>query len=138
MNWLLLLKALSTTGFLISLYFLGVYKGWIHSSTVLLPPSVCSKNSCNAVLGNPFARVFHIPNFYLGIMYYVILLVSPTSIVLQFQEGFVLASWLVVVFSVYLAHALIFRLKINCVLCFLSHAVNVGIAVALTQASSPF
>lgn len=129
----LIIQFSSFSGLLISLYFLAVYAGLIKGNKSLIPSEICSENSCVSVLQTPFSRVFKVPNFYLGIFYYLIILGgSIFGAVNQFHAMFLLVSWLVVGFSVYLAYALIFRLKTNCVLCFVSHVINLVIALRIS------
>lgn len=128
----------SMLGLVISLYFLAIYKGWMEGNTVLVPKKVCQKDSCVSVLQSPFARVFRVQNFYLGIVYYIAVIVAsvmnPPSAA---QALLVILTWVVVGFSLYLAYALIVRLKVTCLLCFAAHILNVMIAITVSVIKVP-
>ena len=127
------LQLLSALGFLISLYFVLVYHGFTQVSNKLIPVNICSENTCNSVLETKFSKVFKFPNFYFGLVYYLVIFIS-TFFVLEgiVYTGFLIVSWFVVLFSAYLAYALIFKLKTNCNLCFTAQIVNLVIAVLLS------
>ncbi|MBS3131518.1 hypothetical protein J4212_03755 [Candidatus Woesearchaeota archaeon] len=128
----LLLQLLSIAGFLISLYFAFVYHGLARASEKLIPANVCSAKTCHSVLETKFAKAFKIPNFYLGLVYYYIVFVStfynPEGMILW---GFLIVSWLAVLFSAYLFYALVFKLKTRCNLCFAAQMINLGIGMML-------
>lgn len=90
---------------------------------------------CSSVLETPQARVFGVPNSLLGIAYY---LAMPAAVGLwRFcgARGWLIAAFLAtaagVIFGVYLAHALLFRLRIPCRLCWTSHGINLALLVLL-------
>jgi len=122
-------------GLVISLYFTAIYKGWMKGISFLVPKEVCSKNTCVEILKTKFAHLFVIPNFYLGIIYYLFILIS-LQIFLPFPDlilyAILVIVWFVVLISVYLAYSLIFILKTNCTLCFASHLLNIVIAIGMT------
>ena len=126
----LALQALGILGLLISLYFLAVYKGWIKGNEKFLPKAICSSNACHEILRTGFAAVFRVPNFVLGIFYYIVVIAS-TFLSLSFNLFYMLLvlSWLVMTFSLYLAYALMFELRASCTLCFASHLINICIAI---------
>lgn len=101
----------------------------MEGSNILLPKNICSERSCTRVLATPFARVFKIPNFVLGMIYYPFIMIS-------FFVGvgwwIIPLSWFVVGFSLYLAYALIIKLKTHCILCYAAQIINVIIALILT------
>ncbi len=126
-------RLVALVGLLICIYFWDVYKGWVNSSTWLIPRDLCRKNVCAEVLTTKFSRVFIVPNFYLGAAYYLLIMFSTFfTLSMPAYLALVTLSWAVVVFSLYLAYALIFRLRVSCVLCFVAQAVNVAIALLLT------
>ena len=126
------IRVSSVMGLGVSLYFLAIYKGWIEGNKGLVPVVVCKENSCAPVLQTSFARVFKVPNFVLGIAYYLIMIASSFTPLLSLGRlAFLTISWFVVGLSFYLAYALVFRLKTMCMLCFVSHILNLIIAVAL-------
>jgi uncharacterized membrane protein len=131
-----LLLFLSLIGFLISLYFTLVYYRRIPANYYLVP-RICrmKESACQTVLSTKDARLFGIPNSALGVLYYgVVFLVTVAG---GWQEvdamhGFILwISILVVLLSLYLSYSLLFRIKIMCPLCFVSHAINILIALLL-------
>jgi len=127
------LQLLSGTGFLISVYFWKAYRGLVHPPKSLIPPSICSENVCHGVLRTPFARIFRVPNFTIGILYYtMVFIIASFPVPLEVHYAVLGASWLVALLSLYLAWALIFKLRVNCLLCFAAHIVNVLIALLLT------
>lgn len=125
---------LSTSGFLISLYFALVYNKIIRPDSALVP-AFCrlDEQSCGSILATPEARVFRIPNFYLGLGYYVVLLAlsfSPAlmrEILLELR----LVSGFTVFVGIVLTDALVRKLKIRCILCFTSHAINLALFIVL-------
>lgn len=122
----------STLGILISLYFVAIYRGWTKGVNALVPKNVCSKNTCSAVLQTPFAHVFRVPNFYLGVVYYLVLsLMTVVAVPAWVWWSALAVSLFAVAFSLYLAYALVFRLKTNCVLCFATHIMNLVIAITV-------
>ncbi|MBS3102118.1 vitamin K epoxide reductase family protein [Candidatus Woesearchaeota archaeon] len=130
MPYPLYLQLLSASGFLISLYFAFTYHGFTKPSNKLIPADICSENMCHSILNTKFASVFKIPNFYLGLIYYFIVFLSGffvlNNLILLI---FVIVAWLVVLFSIYLAYALIFKLRTACNLCFTAQIINLAIAV---------
>jgi len=126
----LYLQLLSVLGLIISLYFVFIYHGIAKGSNKLVPKSICSEKTCHNVLQTKFARVFKVPNFYLGIDYYLIVFISTffdlNNLILY---GLLIISWFVVLFSIYLAYSLIFKLKTACNLCFLAQIINLVIGI---------
>jgi len=129
----ILLQISCSIGLIISIYFLAIYKGWVKGNKLLVPTKVCSKNTCGDALNTSYARVFGVPNFVFGILYYICIILLT---IFAFDKIFwliaVVVSWIVVIFSAYLANSLIRVLKIHCLLCFMSHLINLTIAIAIT------
>jgi uncharacterized membrane protein len=131
-----LLILLSLVGSLISFYFTLVYYQ-ITPANYYLVPRVCrmKESTCQTVLSTGDARVLGIPNSALGILYYGI--VFFVTIAGGWESGefvhrfFLWVSILVVLLSFYLSYSLLFRIKIVCPLCFVSHGINVLIALLL-------
>jgi uncharacterized membrane protein len=80
-----------------------------------------------------YAHLLGLPNFIYGIFYYVVSFVlvisDPNSYI---RVAFILIAWFVVGFGVYLIYVLIRVLKVNCVLCFISHGLNFLLAISFT------
>ncbi|MEE9217727.1 MAG: vitamin K epoxide reductase family protein [Acidobacteriota bacterium] len=131
---------LSVGGLWAAITMTGAYYGWWRGPARLVPERLCSPKvgGCMDILSTPYARAFGPPNSLLGIFYYLMLLglalAGPEAPGAALRAGFMVLSWGVVVFSIYLAWSLIFRLRTACVLCFFSHVVNLGLALALTAA----
>ncbi len=125
--------SLSTLGFYISLYFTLVNYNLIHPSRFPIP-SMCklSEGNCQLIIKTKYARLFGLPNFVYGLVYYlgiIVFVISGASgyIKIVFQ----IVSVFVVILGVYLSYVLVWVLKVNCILCFLSHIVNFLIMVLI-------
>ncbi|MEP0822617.1 MAG: vitamin K epoxide reductase family protein [Ignavibacterium sp.] len=128
------LLVLSLIGLQIALYFTLVHHKFLRPDADWLP-EVCrmDERSCGSILATPEARVLKVPNYYLGMMYYVILIVLsffPLGI-----EEFLLELRLISGFTMFLAvvlsYSLIWKLRVLCILCFASHTINLLIFLLL-------
>ena len=139
----LALGGISITGLWAAVTMTGAYYGWWRGPTFLVPERLCSPRvgGCLDILATPYARVFGPPNSALGILYYVLLMALSLAgldwLIPPARTALAVLAWGVVMFSIYLAWSLIFRLRATCVLCFLSHVLNLAIALLLTLAPSP-
>jgi uncharacterized membrane protein len=131
-----LLLLLTLVGFFISFYFTLVYYQQIPANYYLVPRACRMKESaCHSVLSTGDARVLGIPNSTLGVLYYGI--VFFITVFGGWERSgvvhglFLWISILVVLFSLYLSYSLLYRIKIVCPLCFVSHGMNVLIALLL-------
>lgn len=129
----LLLIVLATAGFFISLYFTGVYYGYLKSNVWWIP-AFCrmEQQTCMSILKTPEARIFGLPNFVPGLGFYLLLIV----VVIGDGDGFlfdiVLAlAIFTVLLAVYLIYALRVRLQTDCILCYTAHGINTAIALIL-------
>ncbi len=77
--------------------------------------------------------MFGVPNVSLGILYYIGLLGSVLLPPLwnQLYTMLLLGSLVTVGTGFYLLYVLVFRVRINCTLCFAAHAVNLLIFILL-------
>jgi uncharacterized membrane protein len=131
-----LLLFLSLVGSLISLYFTLVYYHRIPANYYPVP-RICRMNetTCQTVLSTQDARVLGFPNSVFGFLYYAIVffitLIGGWANNRFVHWVFLLISILVVLLSVYLSYSLLFRIKIVCPLCFVSHGINMLIAFLL-------
>ncbi|MCS7229168.1 MAG: vitamin K epoxide reductase family protein [Candidatus Kryptonium sp.] len=128
------LVILSAIGFYISLYFTLIYFHLISPSKFLLP-NVCklSGSACETIINTKYARILGFPNFVYGLFYYlVIFLFAIFDFNSYIKITIALISWIVVVLGVYLIYALLKVLRVNCLLCFISHVINFLIAVLLS------
>jgi len=125
---------LIAVGFYISLYFTLVYLGFTNPRKFPIP-DICklSEHTCQKIIYTRYAHLLGLPNFIYGIFYYVvsfILVISdPNSYI---RIAFILIAWFVVSFGVYLIYVLLRVLKVNCVLCFISHGLNFLLAISFT------
>jgi uncharacterized membrane protein len=124
---------LSIAGFLISLYFSGIYYGYVRHS-VWWVPSFCrpDQQTCSTILHTPEARLFGLPNFVYGLAYYIALIAAvagaPGGLLFDLL---VAASALTVILAVQLIYSLRIRLKTDCTLCYASHAINCVVAALM-------
>ena len=128
-NFFILL--LSIVGFYISLYFTLVYYGIISPSRFILP-EVCklSENACQSIINTKYARILGLPNFVYGLLYYIVVfLFAIFNFNGYIKTALMLISFVTVVLGVYLIYVLMKVLKVNCLLCFISHVVNFFILV---------
>lgn len=121
---------LSLAGLTISVLFALLSRGALMPNSAILP-RVCrmEESSCVSILESKEARLFGIPNFVMGIFFYTLLLlwVFAGSIAEWFPALFMAMTGLSVVTGAYLAWALLFRLRVPCVLCMTSHLLNLGL-----------
>ena len=127
----LLLGVFSVKGLFVSFYFLSAKMGWFQGFVKNMP--LCDGDTCIRVSDSRYGSMFGIPNYIFGIFYYIMV------IVLSFitLNGSILylalaVSYGTVLYGVYLTYALLVKLKIVCVPCFISHGINLGIAVLFT------
>ncbi len=130
----LTLISLSSIGFLISLYFALVHRNTIRPDAQWIPAACrLDEQSCGSILRTPEAKIIKIPNFYLGIVYYIGLIVL--SFVPSFIQDFILELRVVSGFTVFvgivLTYSLIWRIRVPCALCFTSHAINLVLFIVL-------
>ena len=129
------LAVLALIGLLLSLYFTGVTYRRIPAEPRWLP-RVCrmDERTCAAIVDTREARVLGLPNSVLGLAWYAVLLASTLGAPvprLALLAGALAASAL----SVWLAWALVVRLRVACVLCFVGHAVNAAVLVLVLARS---
>ena len=123
-------------GLSISLYFTMVYFKVMKPDQWFVP-RVCrmEEGTCSFIIRTPDARIFGLPNFVLGLLYYTALIAVNIASSTQAHELLyqLLSAVSVgtVLLGVYLTYSLLFKLKTNCVLCFTSHIVNAVIMILL-------
>ena len=133
MIWILV--GLCVVGFGIASYFTGVAYHWVRPDTRWIP-AVCrmGEQTCATIVFTPRARVFGVPNSVLGQLFYPLLaVVAVTGGLNEPLIRLVLlgASGVTVLLGAYLTYSLLFVTRVNCVLCFTSHALNVVVFVIL-------
>jgi uncharacterized membrane protein len=88
------------------------------------------ESACEAVVRDPDAALFGIPNAVLAMGLYAAALAaafSPGWPVLR--EGVRVALWAAVAGGLYLTGSLLIRLKVRCALCLASHAITLSLAL---------
>jgi uncharacterized membrane protein len=130
----MILAVLSSIGLFISLYFTLVYFKLTPPDARFIP-KFCrmDQSSCESILAAPDARLFGIPNFFLGLVFYLALIVAIVLPELMEKTYFlfVAAAGLAAATSLFLSYSLLFRLKARCILCFTSHVLNLLIFLLL-------
>jgi uncharacterized membrane protein len=118
------ISVLCAVGFYASVFMLR--KSVLYEQGRLTEPSV---------VRSPRAKLFGgVPNALIGVLYYPAVLAvawlahSTTAFAFAFAAACVAAAT-----SLYLAYSLVFVTKRNCVYCFVSHAVNLGLAAATAR-----
>ncbi|MBI2131037.1 vitamin K epoxide reductase family protein [Candidatus Woesearchaeota archaeon] len=128
----ILLMTLSIGGLFISFYFLCAKKGWCPKFVKNMP--LCDGNTCMRVSDSRYGNMFGVPNYISGFIYYVIILAFS---LFNFDKNvlyvLLIVSWSTVLLAVYLTYALLVKLKTVCVPCLISHGINLGIAVVISN-----
>ncbi|MFN0157490.1 MAG: vitamin K epoxide reductase family protein [Bacteroidota bacterium] len=130
----ILLMLVALIGLYISTYFTLVYYRKIRPDTTFIP-GFCrmEDNTCQLVIHHKAARVFYLPNFVLGMIYYAAVILFAFGVSFPFFGTMLLyASWLTVLLAIYLIYSLVYVVKIICPLCLVSHTMNILIALILT------
>ncbi len=123
---------LSAIGLMVSAYMTLAYYGLLPHHAGLIPATCPSDGTtCLAITRTPASRVFGVPNSVLGLFYYA-LVISAAATRIAYDQWWILQSLLgvtvlAVLFSLYLAWVLIFRMRTVCVLCFTTHAINLAL-----------
>ena len=133
MGWVLV--GLCLVGFGISSYFTGVAYRWVAPDTRWIP-AVCrmGERTCATIVFTPRAHVFGIPNSVLGQLFYALLAMVAVAGGLNepvLRLVLIAVSGLTVLLGLYLTYSLLFVTRVNCVLCFTSHALNFAVFVIL-------
>jgi uncharacterized membrane protein len=93
------------------------------------------QKTCDLLLDTPCARLFGIPNSVIGLIFYSGIAAACAVSWLTGQRSllpYALAAAVVALcVSLYLAYALLFKLRRVCRLCFLAHAINALLVVVL-------
>ena len=122
----LLLSSCALAGLIIASYFSLVYYRVIEADNKWIP-AFCrmEKGACMRILDTREAKVLGVPNSVLGMLYYAAILFVPIGSV---EVLFLVASIFSVGLGMYLVHALVYRLKTHCPLCYTAHGINLIIA----------
>ena len=122
----LLLLSCALAGLIIASYFSLVYYRIIEADSKWIP-AFCrmEKQACMKILDTREAKVLGVPNSILGLLYYGAILLVPID---SIEILFLVASIFSVGLGMYLVHALVYRLKMHCPLCYTAHGINLVIA----------
>lgn len=137
---MIVVAALAMVGLGIASYFTAVTYGWMRADSTLIP-RLCrmERDTCAYVLETPQAKVFGLPNSALGIVYYLLVLSrcasGPWAPI--WESALLASALLTVALGAYLTYSLLYRLRVTCPLCLLSHAANALIALLLIVATWP-
>lgn len=130
----LILISISTIGLCISTYFALVHRNVVRPDSQWIP-AFCrlDEQSCGSILRTPEAKIIRIPNFYLGIGYYIGLIVLSffPSTMQEFLFELRVVSGFTVFVGIVLTYSLIWRIRVSCALCFISHAINLVLFILL-------
>ena len=137
MPWLLL--ALCSVGFLVASYFTGVAYHWLKPDTHWIPPFCrMGKDTCASIVFAPQARIFGVPNSVVGQLFYLTLATASLTGGLDQSVARLLlttVSSVAVLLGAYLTYALLVVLRVHCILCYTSHAINVMLLALLVATS---
>ena len=137
MPWLLL--ALCTVGFLVASYFTGVACHWLKPDTHWIPPFCrMGEDTCASIVFAPQARIFGVPNSVVGQLFYFALATAILTGGLDQSVARLLltaVSSVAVLLGAYLTYALLVVLRVHCILCYTSHAINVMLLALLVATS---
>ncbi|NQU26860.1 MAG: vitamin K epoxide reductase family protein [Candidatus Marinimicrobia bacterium] len=130
MNWTINLTfalVLSACGWLVSYYFLMVYRGKISHETRWMPPPIrIGGPACTDIVDSRFGRIFQQPNAYWGLWYYgllIFVLLGGWFFSLQVNSILIVITGITLVFSLYLLYGL-YSLKVACRPCITTHMIN--------------
>ncbi|MBI3789195.1 MAG: vitamin K epoxide reductase family protein [Ignavibacteriales bacterium] len=130
----IILTVLSCLGLFISIYFTLVYNKLVKPNAYWLP-KFCrlEDGACESILYTGDAHIFKVPNFYLGILFYIFMLIVALDETLfkALYIGVVAATGFTVVVGIYLMYSLLFKIRVNCLLCFISHAINLVLFITM-------
>jgi uncharacterized membrane protein len=122
------LAFLGLLGLAISLFFTLVYYGKMRADAPSVPKLCRLENSsCQELIRMKEAHLFGLPNFVIGLCFYLALLVFsflPEGAAPLLERTLVLASGGAVTIGIFLSYVLVVRLRTNCILCFASHLIN--------------
>lgn len=128
------LAVLSCFGLFISLYFTLVYNKLITPNARWLPKFCRIENSsCESILSAADARIFKGPNFYLGILFYIFIIIAALDegLFIFLYAGVLTVTGFTVAVGLYLTYSLFFKIRVRCVLCLISHAINLTLFILI-------
>lgn len=120
-------------GAAVSLYFTLVTYHLVREDLIESMPVCRIRGKKQRIVDTSYGRVLYLPNSIFGLMYYLALIVygllwwNTSGPVID--AGWLVVSFGVVMFSVYLFRSLIVKLQTLCKLCILTHILNLGIFI---------
>jgi uncharacterized membrane protein len=121
-------------GLYVCSYFTLVFYNLIAPGTKHVP-RFCQLHAqtCQPVMWHPDAHLFGAPNFVLGFLYSIVVVIVALAELPEFARvSMMFISWGTVVLALYLVYSLYVKMNIICPLCLVSHALNLIIAILLT------
>jgi uncharacterized membrane protein len=123
-----ILACLGIFGFLISLFFTLVYYGKMRADGPAIPRVCRLENAtCQSLIRRPEARLFGLPNFVIGLCFYLMVLafaLLPGGAAPLLERTLLVASGGAVAVGVFLSYILLVRLRTPCLFCLASHLIN--------------
>lgn len=137
MNWsinLILALFLSAGGWVVSLYFLMVYRQLISHKTWWMPsPIRISGPACTDIVDSRFGRTLKQPNAYWGLWYYgllIIFLLGDRFFSFPLNNILIVITGITLIFSLYLLYGL-YSLKVACRPCLTTHTINIFLFIII-------
>lgn len=134
----LAIGVMALAGLYISIYFtLLTYR--VVAPSARLVPAVCrlQDGACHLVVHTSPARILGgIPNALFGIAYYVFVLLAATLNAWQHPSvaaALIALGGVTVALALYLMYQLLLVMRVRCVLCIVSHSINVTLWVLFIQ-----
>ncbi len=129
---------LSAFGWLVSLYFLLVYRRKISHKVWWMPsPIRINGPTCTDIVDSHFGRTLRKPNAYWGLWYYgllIIILLGVQFFSLPLISILIVITSITLIFSIYLLYGL-YTLKVVCRPCLTTHTINLCLFTAILMRS---
>jgi uncharacterized membrane protein len=125
----IIIFTVSAIGLYISAYFTLIYFRLI-SPDRRLAPAWCrmDNNTCHYIVHTPQAHALGLPNSLYGTFYFLFMVLYASLgtwyYSFSLEKAMVFFTAAPFLMSIYLFYALRFQLKTHCVLCYISHAIN--------------
>ncbi len=123
---------LSFGGWLVSLYFILVYRRRIPHKIWWIPPPIrISGPVCTDIVDSRFGRILKQPNAYWGLWYYgllSIILAGAWFFSFPLNNIVIVITGITLIFSLYLLYGL-YELKVVCRPCLTIHTINISLFI---------
>ena len=141
MSWsfnLTIALLLSVSGWLVSFYFLMVYRRKMSNEVWWMPPPIrISGPTCTDIVDSHFGRTLSKPNAFWGLWYYgllIIILLGIQFFSLPLISILIVITSITLIFSIYLLYGL-YTLKVVCRPCLTTHTINLCLFIAILMRS---